>query len=463
MRASFVYGSLAIAASVVAAAAAGGSLSACGSDAVNNGFDNDAAAAADGGPDPGPGFLPGTDGGAPPAACKGLQCQVQACTPTTKTRLTGTVLAPTPSQFGKPDPIYNAILYVPNAALAPFPEGSSCDKCGAVTSGEPIVTALSAADGTFTLEDVPVGKDIPLVIQVGRWRRQVTIPSVPACAETKLVADQTRLPRNKTEGDIPLMAIATSPYDPTECILRKIGIDESEFTVPTQTGRVHIYKGQGATLAGATPPSSSTLWATPAQLQKYDLVAFPCQTGGGPDTAGKQNIQGYADTGGRVYVTDLSEDIIMNGPTGWPTTATWGGAGSYSNPASIDTSFPKGAALADWLQAIGATTTKGQLDLQDTYYRLSKANAPSQRWVYSAASTQTYSFNTPVGADAMNQCGRVVYSSFHIATGSGPSFPSECTATPLTPQEKVLEFLLFDLAACIQKDDTPPVPPPPVK
>jgi hypothetical protein len=442
--------------------AGGAVLFACGSSSAPIGFDDPNA---DGGGGTSSGLLPTTDAGTQPGGCKGLQCQVKACTNGTKTTLKGTVVAPTPSQFGPPDPIYNAILYVPNAPLTPFPEGTTCDKCGAVTSGEPIVTALSAFDGSFTLENVPSGADIPLVIQVGRWRRQITIPSVPDCADTTLTADQTRLPRNKTEGDIPLMAVATSPYDPTECILRKIGIDESEFTVPSQTGRVHIYKGAGATLAGSSPPASSTLWATPAQLKKYDLVAFPCQTSGGPDTAGKANIQQYADSGGRVYVTDLSQDIIKSGPTGWPATASWNGTGSFSASlaASIDTTFPKGAALADWLVASGASTTKGQVTLKNTFDRLTASPAPSQRWVYAPNTTQTYSFNTPVAADAANQCGRVVYSSFHIATDSGTSFPSECLAGPMTAQEKVLEFMLFDLAACIQKDDLPPVPPPVVK
>jgi hypothetical protein len=64
------------------------------------------------------------------------------------------VYAPTPSQFGKPDPIYNAIVYVPNGDLQPFPKGATCDQCGAVASGDPIAVALSASDGKFEIDNV---------------------------------------------------------------------------------------------------------------------------------------------------------------------------------------------------------------------------------------------------------------------------------------------------------------------
>ena len=101
--------------------------------------------------------------------------------------------------------------------------------------------------------------------------------------------------------------------------------------------------------------------------------------------------------------------------------------------------------------------------LVDTYARLKDVNAPSQRWIYSSATTQTYSFNTPVGADADKQCGRAIYSSFHVTTGAGGVFPSGCDDQPMTAQEKALEFMLFDLSACVQKDDAPPEPPPVVK
>ncbi|AKU95341.1 Tryptophan synthase alpha chain [Labilithrix luteola] len=386
------------------------------------------------------------------------------------TTLTGTVFAP-----NKTDPLYNAILYVPNDKLDPFPAGVNCDKCGALASGKPITSALSGPDGKFRLENVPTGDNIPLVIQIGRWRRQVTIPRVDACKDTALDAEQTRLPRNKSEGDIPLIAIDTSFYDPTECILLKIGIDQSEFTAPTGDGRVHLYRGEGASLQGAKIPPASALWQHVENLNRYDLVAFPCQVDDStkPDSAGRANVKSYADSGGRVFVTDLAQEVINQAPSPWPQTADWGPSGGFNNPASIDTTFPKGAALADWLQATGATTTRGQLELQDTYDRFSKANPPAQRWVYSSTDTQTYSFNTPVEASADNQCGRVVYSSFHIAAedtsgGGGLGFPGStvfptvCSSGPLTAQEKILEFLLFDLASCIQKDDTAPVAPPPV-
>ncbi|MEI8259296.1 MAG: hypothetical protein WCJ30_26810, partial [Deltaproteobacteria bacterium] len=63
-----------------------------------------------------------------------------------------------------------------------------------------------------------------------------------------------------------------------------------------------------------------------------------------------------------------------------------------------------------------------------------------------------YTFNTPVGAPPASQCGRVVFSDFHVDNSSASSatrFPAECDNVPMTAQEKILEFMLFDLASCI--------------
>jgi hypothetical protein len=143
--------------------------------------------------------------------------------------------------------------------------------------------------------------------------------------------------------------------------------------------------------------------------------------------------------------------------------------GNTADPllATIDTSFPKGQALADWLVNVGGSPVAGSLTINQGRKTLQSVNMPAaQRWIYSAAedSVQYFTANTPVSAPAEALCGRVVFSDIHVSAPAnfkhGP-FPSQCAplVADLSPQEKALEFMLFDLSSCIQEEKIPPVVP----
>ena len=59
--------------------------------------------------------------------------------------------------------------------------------------------------------------------------------------------------------------------------------------------------------------------------------------------------------------------------------------------------------------------------------------------------------------------GKVLFSDFHVSANErNPQldvFPGSCMPGPMTPQEMALEFMFFDLSACIQNDEQPPDPP----
>ena len=84
------------------------------------------------------------------------------------------------------------------------------------------------------------------------------------------------MPRNKTEGDIPFTAVSTGNVDALECVLRKMGVDQAEFTQPSGTGRIQMYRGNGAK-DGNNTPNESKLVNTPgdARQLRRDLL-FPC-------------------------------------------------------------------------------------------------------------------------------------------------------------------------------------------
>jgi hypothetical protein len=378
-----------------------------------------------------------------------------------KTTISGTVYAPT---LVSPDPIPNVAVYVPKVPLQPFVPGVACVKCGEETDS--FTRTVSKSDGSFVLENVPPGDNVTIVLQAGRWRRQFIVPTVTACVDTALPATDTHLPRNQSEGDIPKMALQTGYVDGLECLLTKI-LDPAEITAPTGSGRVHLYKGSGAD-ANPTLPPASDLWGDPTRLHEYDVVFFPCDfTSSSTEPAmpanGVQNLTEYVDIGGRLFLTHgggkwLKESV----PEPYPGLVQFNIQPDPTSPlpSIVDTSFPKGQIFAEWLVTVGLSSTLGQLPVESAQWYVDSVAAPAQRWIHSASpvTVQHFTFNTPITATEENQCGRVLFSNFHVkAPPDAATYPAHCTDVdqPLTTNEKIIEFMLFDTTGCVQSDQDP--------
>ena len=111
------------------------------------------------------------------------------------TTISGVVYAPNGT-----DPLPNVTVYIPNAPVDAFTPGVSCPVVGQAPSGSPLVGTTTAVDGSFTLVNVPVGSNIPLVIVAGRWRRQLVIPGTTACTANPLPANFVVMPQNQSAG-----------------------------------------------------------------------------------------------------------------------------------------------------------------------------------------------------------------------------------------------------------------------
>ena len=437
------------------------------------------------------------------------------------TSISGTVYDPAGN-----NPLYDVAVYVPGSPLQPLPSGvptgADACSCAALFKSQAISTTTTKVDGSFTLTNVPAGKAVPLVVQVGKWRRSLHV-DVAACQDNPQPDKSLKLPSTVAPGDtddnMPDIAVSTGVADTLECLMMRIGLPASELVAGASTaGHVHVFAGgqpggtgdhtigRPALPAFTNAPTSFTdLWATQAQLMAYDIALFSCE-GGETYDANPPALEAYLNAGGRVfashyhyawfggpiasgkwYVPPLPAEYAA--PADWGTNlATWtkdtGGSENLIGGV-IDTtlngatgSFAKGVALQSWLQETGALgqngVPAGQLSIYQPKYNatVTAANTRSQPWITAGAmsslpgATMYFSFDTPVDAPAAadggapQYCGRAVYSDLHVAgdpsTTDVPPAPGGCASGPLSPQEKALEFMLFDLSSCVIPDNQPP-------
>jgi hypothetical protein len=305
-----------------------------------------------------------------------------------------------------------------------------------------------------------------------------------------------RLPKNHTDGydwnnglydfaDVPQLAIVTGNADPFECLLLKMGIDPLEFgsTTSNSTRRIHFFESPddpGTVLASTygNRVTGDQLWNTNSILKNYAAILLPCEGAavdkmnnpktGVPKTSKPpgtgvnpySNLIGYTNNGGRVFATHYSY-VWLEYPgyfsyvsgDNWSAVATWDHAynsgtstmntSTYATqdplPATIDQSFTKGAAFAQWLLDVGASSTLGTLNLHEARHDVVTLGTTTQDWsvandsasgVTPTSYNPSFTYNTPYPALPANQYGRVVFSDFHVSSNAlaNTNLQSQCTA-----------------------------------
>jgi hypothetical protein len=302
-----------------------------------------------------------------------------------------------------------------------------------------------------------------IVVQVGKWRRVTTVNVTSGCTD---IGD-FRLPSKSSEGDMPQIAVTTGGADSLECLLELMGIDPSEF-VPGPGGAGHIHMFNGLLGNGVTgSPEASTLWNDAKTLSPYDIVLLSCEGEEANDTkTNKQAMHDYLEAGGRVFASHFQYTWFKNGPNDdFKSVADWGGMPTAPSGITylVVQDFPKGKAFAEWLFNVQASPKLGEIPLVDVRESLSTVNTKtSQAWLGDGPGNVKYfSFNAPIAAAAANQCGRAVFSDLHVSAFGSVPFGACRTEIggDLSPQQKALEFMLFDLSACLQSDGQTPTPP----
>jgi hypothetical protein len=438
----------------------------------------------------------GTSSGFTGSSGGGSVCTTGLCTQVVagcSTTLSGVVYDPAGN-----NPLYNAVVFVPNdpkGALPKIDPGTkTCSTCD-VAIGDFVSATLTDASGHFTLSAVPAGTNIPIVVQIGKWRREQFLPTVSACKDNQVPAAMTRLPRKQSEGDMPQMALVTGGCDNLGCFLSQVGIDNSEFGPPQSGGRLDVYKGgdlssqggpqapglSGGRSGAATDCSGSNcpLWSSKANLERYDLVVLACECsendGNKPD---KTPLHDWLAEGGKAFATHYQYTWFKNGPPDFQALAKWTATSSedpVNGPFKADTSFPKGVALYDWLAKLGQLNANGTIPLapSDVKTSVTTVNPPTLRWIYDSSTSpqdvKYMSMLTPIGgvpgtqsnAGGPGYCGKAVFTDIHTSGQPSGDIPGGCAPGTMSPQEMALEFLFFDLSSCVGAADTaPPTLPP---
>jgi len=364
--------------------------------------------------------------------------------------LTGVVMAPS-GAF----PIPGALVYVTHSDGSVIEDNAYCYECDDMTGKH---WTLSAADGTFTLADVPAG-DWNLVTRKGFFQRERAI-AVVAGGVNDIPIEVTTLPReDSADGKdiIPNYAVLLNSYDRSEDLLAKLGIADLASDGHYAPGTENFDAYNDAVSSANAVGESKVLFDDQANIDQYHMVFFPCMCNGmftGATAARQAVLRAYAEAGGKVYSSCWAYD--------------------WTQAPFREGSFPSFQNVIEYGGDVGlgsAYTTNGKIEDEQMRAWLGvvdTADSPDA-FPFTGAWTQLYGVNDLDNGMGLEEDGYVVkptvWVTDQVAYAGQPmtvTFPWGCgkifhtvyqvvesePSIAIRPQEYVLLYLILEVGVC---------------
>ncbi len=399
--------------------------------------------------------------------------------------ISGTVFAPNGS-----DPIANALVYIPqntqSGASFLRPMSHDPDTCG--DAPEPAMAhTCTAADGSFRLGTVPEG-EIEVIISKGLFQISVTVHVIRGQDAALPSTDTTLSTEDSDTSRAPKIVVSTGAYDSIQHVLARLGFADTDNGGALIPGSESFELISGYS-APEDPYDLYDFLSSP-DVADADLIIINC----GHNIAAElifdellpARIRDYVSGGGRLYVTDLSYDVIeaafpevidFYGLPDTPSTEVETGFFMVISTAMVGQGGITSAAtplidgLGNWLGLLESCVSlegeqlehciepDGTLEIGDFAggWAVMKAPHPDfadqvDIWVegpvrYSDIEADGYSSTSSEPAPYVTEVrpltitfpfgkGKVFYSSYHTSGGPHAGF---------TAQERVLQYLLFEV------------------
>lgn len=365
-------------------------------------------------------------------------------------------------------PIANALVYVtksPNGTMSRFIVQSSSPtllntklECG-VAPENILASTCTSADGSYTLNVQTDATELVVKFEKGAFTADQKVTLKAGTDSTQVILTQLG---NTVLKNIPKMLVIKGAYDSIELILARLGL-------------ANISSGNVTDAKFDLWPSTDNLFSDSdsngkADIFDYELVFFNCgqdDLNWLLDESKRQILRDYVSLGGRIYVSDLSYDIVEQvfpeyidfyGSDGIEISQPENIGSANNGKSGISIKSAVEPVLQSWLKGVtcaqgsclnadGTVTIKG---FSSGWAQMNSVSNDKKVDIYASGQDSDGAMRPLTVAFDYNK-GRVTYTSYHNDESNDDCYGDsddnyKCdTSEGISVQQRILQYLIFEL------------------